>query len=308
MSRPPRRTDADPSMAETIPRAGVPADIDTPDRIAFGLTFRQIAILGSVALTGALAYHAFKTVVPPMLWLIAAIPMAGITVVVALGRRDGLPMDVWLRHAFTLTRTPRIQTPGSPRPVDTLAVTVGKPTVPAPLQTAATAISTTGVLTSGGVSRTVIACGTTNVHLRTGDEQAALLDGFGRWLNALTAPAQIVVSAQRHDLTAFAQAITDTAARLPHPALQTAADDYARFLLHLGDTRDPLRRQVLTVVAGDHAAEATVRALGALGVTATVLDGGAVSAALAAAVDPFTDIVPGPRAVPDTPITLRSTP
>ncbi|MFE9694970.1 hypothetical protein [Micromonospora sp. NPDC005806] len=34
--------------------------------------------------------------------------------------------------------------------------------------------------------------------LRTGSEQGALLDGFGRFLNSVTGPAQIVVAAQRH--------------------------------------------------------------------------------------------------------------
>ena len=125
-----RSGDATNATTNDTPRASVPADIDTPDQIAFGLTFRQIAILGTVALTAALAYHAFKTMLPPMLWLIAAIPVAGVTVMVALGRRDGLPMDVWLRHAFALTRTPRIQTPGRPHPVAALAATVAKPAVP----------------------------------------------------------------------------------------------------------------------------------------------------------------------------------
>jgi hypothetical protein len=124
----------------------------------------------------------------------------------------------------------------------------------------------------------VIACGTTNVGLRTGQEQAALLAGFGTWLNALNGPAQIVISAQRHDLTPYAEAVLDATARLPNEALRAAADDYAAFLLDLDATRDPLRRQVLTVTA-----------------------------ALAGAVDPYNPPVPGPRAVPTVPITARRT-
>jgi hypothetical protein len=144
--------------------------------------------------------------------------------------------------------------------------------------------------------------------LRTGDEQGALLDGFGRFLNSLTGPAQIVVAAQRHDLAPYAQAIIDNAPRLPHPALQAAADDHAKFLLDLDATRDPLRRQVLAVLTGEHAADTAVRSLSGLGVEASALDGPAVAAALAAAVDPFSPPAPGPRAVPGAPITLRSTP
>jgi hypothetical protein len=292
-------------MSEEVPRAAVPADVGGPDRIAFGLTFRQLAIIGAVVLAGWVIYSRFGPLLPPIAWIVAAIPVGAVTVVVALGRRDGLPLDVWLRHGFTLTRTPRVLAPGHPSGT-TVAMVTGKPVVPAPLGATATAISPTGVLTTEGGDKVLIACGTTNVHLRTGDEQAALLDGFGRFLNSLTGPAQLVVAAQRHDLTPYAQAIVDAAPRLPHPALQAAADDYAAFLLELDTGRDPLRRQVLAVVPGEHAADTAVRALSALGITATALDGPAVTAALAAAVDPYNPPVSGPRAVPGTPITLRS--
>ena len=158
-----------------------------------------------------------------------------------------------------------------------------------------------------GTARCLIACGTTNVALRTGPEQGALLSGYGQWLNALTGPAQIVVAAQRHELTPYAQAVLDHTARLPHEALRAAADDYAAFLLELDAAREPLRRQVLAVVAQGPACDATVRAFGALGVSAEQLDGGAVTAALATAVDPYDPPVPGPRAVPGIPITAATT-
>ncbi|MDT5119745.1 MAG: hypothetical protein QOE30_5484 [Mycobacterium sp.] len=295
-------------MNDDIPAAAVPADIDAPDSIAWGLSFRQLAILGAVAGAGWLLYSSFGPLLPPIVWVVAAIPVAGATVVVALGRRDGLPLDVWLRHGLTLRRVPKVQTPGRTRAGQPLVATAAPPTVPAPLRAAATAISADGTLTVDGTSRCLIACGTTNVALRTGQEQAALLSGFGQWLNALTGPAQIVISAQRHDLTPYARAVLDTTARLPHEALRQAADDYAAFLLELDQSRDPLRRQVIAVVAQGPTRDATVRAFGALGVSADPLDGGAVTSALASAVDPYDPPVPGPRAVPGIPITTRRTP
>ncbi|GAA3741972.1 hypothetical protein GCM10022225_26880 [Plantactinospora mayteni] len=295
-------------MDDDIPRAAVPADIGTPDKIAWGLTFRQLAIIGSVAGASWLLYTNFGPLLPPMAWVIAAIPVAGVTVFVALGRRDGLPLDVWLRHGFALRRVPKLQTPGRVRAGHPLLDTAAPPKVPAPLRTAATSIAADGTLTVDGTARSVIACGTTNVVLRTGKEQGALLAGFGAWLNALNGPAQIVVSAQRHDLTPYAQAVVDNTARLPNEALRAAADDYAAFLLDLDQTRQPLRRQVLAVVPAGPTREATVRAFGALGVSADPLDGGAVAAALASAVDPYQPPVPGPRAVPGIPITTRRTP
>ncbi|MER7471247.1 PrgI family protein [Micromonospora sp. NPDC000018] len=292
---------------DTTARAVVPANVNEPDRIAFGLTFRQLGIIGGVDLAGFGLYRTVGPLLPPVAWIVAGVIVLAIAIVVALGRRDGLPLDVWLRHGFTLSRSPRTLAPGTAR-ASAVAVVAGKPSVPAPLRSPVTAVSPTGVLTSEGGDKVLIACGTTNIHLRTGGEQGALLDGFGRFLNSLTGPAQIVVAAQRHDLTAYAQATVDYAPRLPHPALRAAADDYAEFLLHLDNERDPLRRQVLAVVTGEHAADSAVRALSGLGVEAAALDGPAVASALAAAVDPFSPPPPGPRAVPGAPITLRSTP
>ncbi|BCY07319.1 PrgI family protein [Actinoplanes sp. L3-i22] len=292
---------------DTTPRAAVPANVNDPDRIAFGLTFRQLAIIGGPGLAGLGCYRAFGPLLPPVVWIVAGMILFAVTVVVALGRRDGLPLDVWLRHGVALSRSPRTVTPGQPR-ASSVAVVAGQPKIPAPLRSPITSISPAGVLTSEGSSKRLIACGTTNIHLRTGSEQAALLEGFGRFLNSLTGPAQLLVTAQRHDLSVYAQATADFAPRLPHPALQTAADDYAAFLLDLDAERDPLRRQVLAVITGEHGADAAVRALSGLGVEAVALDGPAVASALAHAVDPFNPPVPGPRAVPGTPITVRSTP
>ncbi|MEU1841161.1 PrgI family protein [Micromonospora chersina] len=292
---------------DTPPRAVVPANVNEPDRIAFGLTFRQLSIIGGTCLAGFGLYRAFRHLLPPAAWIVAGLIVFAVAVVVALGRRNGLPLDVWLRHGFTLSRSPRTLAPGEAR-VSSVAVVAGAPSVPAPLRSPVTSVSPTGVLTSEGSDKVLIGCGTTNIHLRTGAEQRALLEGFGRFLNSLTGPAQIVVAAQRHDLTVYAQATVDHALRLPHPALQAAADDYAEFLLDLDAERDPLRRQVLAVVTGAHAADPAVRALSGLGVEAAALDGPAVAAALAAAVDPFSPPPPGPRAVPGAPITLRSTP
>ncbi|MEV4283487.1 PrgI family protein [Actinoplanes xinjiangensis] len=291
---------------DDLPRASVPADVGAPDTIAWGLSFRQLAILGTVAGGGWLAYTRFGPWLPAGVWLALLIPAAAITVVVVLGRRDGLPLDVWLRHGLTMARSPRRQVPGSP---DTTAplLDVPAPRPPAPLRSPVTTIAADGTLTVDGTARQVIACGTTDIALRTGAEQQALLDGFGSWLNALTGPAQIVVAAHRHDLSPYADTIRTGLDRLADPSLRAAAVEHAGFLLALDADRDPLRRQVLTVVAHGPAREATVRAFGALGVTAVTLDGGQVTAALAAAVDPFTAPVPGSRAVPGIPITVKET-
>lgn len=300
---------------DAAPRAVVPADVEAPDRVVWGLTFRQLAILTAAAVAGWGVYRTVGHLMPPVVLIGAAVPLAGVVAVVALGRRDGLPLDVWLLAAIGYRRAPRRQAPPptdipAPPPPDTATLAA----VPAVLRLPVDAISDTGHLTiDGGRAAAVVACGTVNLHLRTGAEQAALLDGLGRWLNSLSAPVQIVVSAQRVDLDAYATAVADTAVTLPHPALQTAAGDYIDFLHQLADTRDPLRRTVLVVTHSSDATsvtrngEDTARALARLGVTARLLDGPAVTAAVTAAVDPYQPPPAGPRAVPDTVITSTRT-
>jgi hypothetical protein len=185
--------------------------------------------------------------------------------------------------------------------------------LPAPLALPADAISDDGQIHLAGGYAAIVAATCVNLHLRTTDEQAALIDAYGRWLNSLSSPTQIVVSAQPVDLHSHARTLQTAAGALPHPALADACADHARFLTELADRRDPLRRQVLIVARttpgenGEHTArrraDDTARALAGLGVTARTLDGPAVTAAVAAAADPYRPARPGGRAAPDSVIT-----
>jgi hypothetical protein len=289
-------------------RTGVPADVDAPDRIAWGLTARQLAILAVAGTTGYGLHQMLAPLVPQLLLAAAALPVAGLVVAVVLGRRDGLGLDAWLLSAVGFRRTPHHQTstPAAAAVAGGLVHVATPPPVPAPLRLPAEAITEEGALAlSGHVRAAMVAAGTVNLGLRTSTEQAALIAGFGRWLNSLSAPAQIVVSTQPVDLHAYATAVARQAQLLPNPALAAAAADHARYLAELAASRDPLRRQVLVVVhtePGQPAAATarrggdTARALAGLGVQARQLDGPAVVTALTAAVDPYTPPVPGRRA------------
>jgi hypothetical protein len=310
---------------EDIPRAAVPADVDAPDRIAYGLTARQLVILAVAALAGYGLFQALAQWLPPAVAAAALVPLAGAAAAAVLGRRDGLPMDVWLWAGLRFRRVPRLQTPGGTGAGGNGAVAGGREAlvrtaapapVPAVLRLPAEAISPAGVLTlPGGTTAAVVACGTVNLALRTGAEQQALIAGFGRWLNSLQSPAQIVVSTQRVDLAAHATRLRTAAQAMTQPALSAAAADQATFLHQLAHTRDPLRRQVLVLVHGHtgrrgdatRQGQDTARALATLGLDARVLDAGGVTAALASAVDPYAPPVAGRRAAPDTTITSTST-
>ena len=81
-------------------RARVPANVERQDSILFGFTFRQVVILTVAALIIYAAWTALARVVHPLAFLIGAIPLAGFAFVLAVGRRDGVPLDAWLAHAI----------------------------------------------------------------------------------------------------------------------------------------------------------------------------------------------------------------
>jgi hypothetical protein len=156
------------------------------------------------------------------------------------------------------------------------------------------------------------AAGTVNLDLRTGDEQRALLQAMAGWLNALSAPTQIVVSTRRVDLHSYADRIQACLETLPHPALADAADGHAAFLRRLAEDRDPLERSVVVAhraAAGNPAlarrhAEQSARLLTGLGADTRLLAGAQVTDVLTAACDPWRHVVPG-HATPGAVITAE---
>lgn len=308
-------------------RAAIPANIDSPDRIAWGLTARQIAILASAAGLAWLLWRATAGVLPLPVVGIALIPLFGVAGALALGRRDGLTLDAWVWAALRYRRAPRrtvatADTTGAV--VDPVVLPDGRAAmgdggpVPQPLRLPARSIGEVGdqvgVIGLEGGSSVLVAATTVNIGLRTSGEQAGMIAGYARWLNSLTGPVQVVVSAQRVDLTSHAQRVHAAADALPHPALADAADDYAAFLLEIAERRDPLWRTITIAhpAAGAHGAAAeaarradhTAAALSALGSHTRVLDGPTTTAVLTAAADPYTPTdASWPRAVPGSPVT-----
>ncbi|MEU3628138.1 PrgI family protein [Amycolatopsis coloradensis] len=250
----------------------VPADVDRPDQVLGPLTARQLAILGIAGLLLYGLYSATRTFVPLPVFLIVAVPV-GITVtVLALGQRDGLPLDrlalaairqhlsprhrvaapegvraapAWLtaQHADTRTRGRRGRHPAA-----------GAEAVsPAPLELPASGVTDSGaqagIVDLGTDGLAVIAgCSTVNFSLRTPGEQESLVASFARYLHSLTAPVQILVRAERLDLTPQIAELRAHAGGLPHPALEAAARDHADYLAELTAHADLLRRQVLLVL------------------------------------------------------------
>src|SRR4051812_21445925 len=234
----------------------IPADVDRPDRVLGPLTARQLTILGVTGLLLYALYGATRTLLPLPLFLLAAVPIGLAVTVVALGRRDGVPLDRLLLAAIRQRFTPRHQVSApegvGPVPAWLAGERAQDDVAPTPLELPARGVDSgmnAGVVDLGDDGLAVIAaCSTVNFSLRTPAEQEALVSSFARYLHSLTAPVQFLVRAERLDLAPQIAELRTRAGGLPHPALEAAAHDHADYLAQLTEHADLLRRQVLLVL------------------------------------------------------------
>ena len=295
-------------------RVRIPADVEREDRLLANLTARQLAILGLGGIVLWAAYDSTRHVIPVAVFAAAAVPFAAVAVVLALGRVGGMPADRLAWAAWRQWRSPGRLVPAPegvpsvPRFVPGfLTGFIGAPAaplpapLPAPLRLPMVGIDD-GLIDLGPDGLAVICrASAVSFSLRTPPEQEALVAGFGRYLNSLSDPAQVLVRAEPLDLAPAIGELEHTAPGLPHPGLEEAAREHARFLADLGATRDLLRREVLVVLrqpaeTGAAAAGASDRlrrraeeakgALVAAGVTLEVLGGPETGACLTRALDP----------------------
>ncbi|MBB5155899.1 hypothetical protein BJ970_003433 [Saccharopolyspora phatthalungensis] len=242
----------------------IPADVDREDRIVAGLTARQVAIL---AVTGIVLYAVWtltREVIPLAVFLITAIPIGATAAILALGQRDGITLDRLVLAAIRQRLGPRhrVAAPEGIRPApewltthattttgDTPATKGESRVSPSALRLPAEAVTDTGVVDLGSDGLAVVAVASTvNFALRTPAEQEGLVASFGRYLHSLTAPVQVLVRAERLDVSAQIAELRERAGGLPHPALEQAALEHADYLAQLGEHTDLLRRQVLLIL------------------------------------------------------------
>jgi PrgI family protein len=286
----------------TVEREGgvvrIPADLDRPDRILGGLTARQLAILAVGGVAAWTLVGRLESLVGRPAAAVLAAPLALAAMVLALGWRDGLPLDRLAVAGLGWWRQPRrlVVAPDGILPAPAWAGPPGPPV--APLEGPIRGLDPAGVVDLGGQGWALVCMATpVNLSLRTPPEQQALLASFARLLHALTGPMQVLVRSDRADLTLLVSRLRAQAAALPHPGLEQAALAHARWLEALTGDQQVRRRQLLVVfhqpasttspdVALARQAEQAAGLLAVAGVTLTPLDGDAAAQALAAATNP----------------------
>lgn len=290
-----------------IERVRLPADIELEDKLAFGLTFRQLTILGVAALLGYGVFAFVSPLAPLPVAAAAAAPLAVAGTVLALGRRDGLSADRLVLNVARYLSRPRrrvLAPEGIPAPLS------GAPARPAlaPLDLPVRTVLSSGLIElADGSFCLMLRASSTSFALRSEEEQAALVEAFGRFLNSVADPLEIVVSSEPVDLAARATRLEQAAGELTDAALRRAALGHARFLAQLAAGEEVRRREILLVLsisrARDRAAARTalerraaeaIELLRAAGVELRALRGEEAANRLAQSLDP-----PGPPAGSD---------
>jgi len=225
-------------------RTRLTANVELEDKLAWGLTARQLVILAVTALVSYAVFTAAGSVAPKPLAAAVTVPLALIGALLALARRDGLSGDRFALTAIRhLAQPARRVAQGLPARLAHAPVQPAVALLRAPIK----AILKSGVveLSDGSCCLLLSALGT-SWQLRSDEEQQALAEAYGRWLNSLSEPAAIVVRSQPVELAGHASAVEQAAGDLPHPALRDCAQTYARFLAELAG--EGLRRRQIVLV------------------------------------------------------------
>ena len=85
-------------MSARSDRVRLPADVELEDRLAFGLTARQLLLLGATALITYALYTLAASALPFAVAAAVCVPVAVPGAVLALGRKDGRSGDCLPGH------------------------------------------------------------------------------------------------------------------------------------------------------------------------------------------------------------------
>lgn len=177
----------------------IPADVDMHDRVLGPLTARQLGILAAAGAALYLVWLATRAFLPLPLFAAFAVPVGAASVMLALGKRDGVPLDKLLIAAIRQRLAPRhrVAAPEGVRPAPAWLTanadrgagrrrptSEAEPVSPSALRLPAEAVTETGVVDLGPDGLAVVAVASTvNFALQTPAEQETLVASFGRYLH-----------------------------------------------------------------------------------------------------------------------------
>ncbi|MFI0772945.1 PrgI family mobile element protein [Streptomyces sp. NPDC021218] len=292
----------------------IPTDIARPDRVLGPLTTRQTAILAGCVLVLYGGYWLARPFMPPLAYLVMVLPVAGAVTAIAVGAREGIGLDRFLLAALAHARAPKRRV-HAPEGVPALPEIVNKEmskasgTMPVPTRMPCRGVGPAGTVDLAGQGQAALrTCSPVNFDLHSGAEQQSVVAAYGRWLNSLTGPTQLLLRRHRTDLAPLVDQLHHGAPALPHPALERAARAHAEYLAHLAGTGDLLTRQIILVAREEtpprrarpsacsgravQRLQEAARGLAPAGISVTPLDHEQTTALLTAACNPDPPIPP----------------
>jgi hypothetical protein len=279
-------------------RVRLPADTELADTLAFGLTARQLTTLGATGLASYALYSLAKTALPLPLAVALSAPIVVCGVLLALARRHGLPGDLYALAAVRFLGRPKLRLlapEGIPAPL---------PGAPARPPLAVLDLPVRSVLASGlvelaeGGHCVLLRASAASFALRSEDEQQALLEAFGRFLNGLADPIEIAVRSEPVNLGDWAEQLVRSLPASATDAVKVAAAGHARFVTQLAEQAEVRRREIVLILKASEHERATAKTtlerrsgeaidlLQAAGVELQPLNGGETVALLARTLDP----------------------
>lgn len=235
-----------------MPAVKVPADVELEDKLAFGLTARQIALFAGTGVSAYGAYLLLDALLPALVALAAGVIVAAVGVLLALGRYEGMSGDQFALALAHHLRSPKrlvLAPDGQPAPL----VPRRQP-LPAPLDLPVQRILHNGLVQiSDGSHRLLVDAIGASFDLRSPLEQEAFVDCFARFLNSRGQPIQLTVRSEPASLDPHTDRLDEQARILP-PELAAAAHDHAGFLRTLAAETQLLRRRI-TLVFGSRERE-----------------------------------------------------
>jgi len=282
-------------------RVHLPADTELADKLAFGLTARQLTILAASGLSGYSLYSLAKGALPLPLAIALVAPIALSGALLAFGQRHGLPGDRYALAAARFLSRPKLRLL-APEGIPAPPAQVPNRPPRAPLELPVRSVLASGLveLTDGGYCA-LLRASAASFALRSEDEQQALVEAFGRFLNGLPDPIEIAVRSEPVNLNHWAKRLLAALPAGVHDSVRAAAAAHARFVGELAEQAEVRRREIVLVLRTNErdraAAKQTLERrrsdaidlLHAAGVELQPLDGPQTVALLARTLDP-----PGP--------------
>ncbi|EKD92605.1 MAG: hypothetical protein ACD_28C00388G0002 [uncultured bacterium] len=106
------------------------------------------------------------------------------------------------------------------------------------------------VLKNGGI-RAVLKTSSVNVHLKSEDEQNAIIYSYQNFLNTLEFPIQIVVRSKKLDLDDYIDKLKGIAEKQTNPLLKDQTVDYVDYIQRLIEYADIMQKDFYVIVPFD---------------------------------------------------------